>query len=149
MKKKTVLFICTNNAARSQMAEGLMNHLWGDRFHAASAGITPTIVSPYAIEVMKEIGIDISQQRSKSMDEFRRTTFEVVVTVCDRAKEACPFFPQALRTIHKGFEDPAKKEGSTDEILATFRRTRDEIRIWIEETLLNIDTENGISIASP
>ncbi len=148
MKKKTVLFICTNNAARSQMAEGLMNHLWGNLFQAASAGVTPTSVSHYAVTVMKEIGIDISRQRSKSMDEFGRMTFDVVVTVCDHAKEACPFFPQALRTVHKGFEDPAKQEGSTDEILATFRRTRDEIRIWIEETLLNIDTENSISIAS-
>lgn len=131
--KKKVLFICTHNSARSQMAEGFMNALYGDRYEAYSAGIEPAKVNPYAIEVMAEIGIDISKHRSKSIEEFRRKNFDYVVTVCDHAKEACPFFP-GDEVLHKGFEDPSEFKGTEDEILAEVRRVRYEIRDWIRET---------------
>ncbi len=93
MHRKSVLFICTLNSARSQIAEGLLRHLYGDKYEVASAGILPSEISPYAVEVMKEIGIDISSHRSKSIEEFRGKVFDIVVTVCDHARQACPFFP--------------------------------------------------------
>lgn len=110
-----------------------MNALYGDRYEAYSAGIEPAKVNPYAIEVMAEIGIDISKHRSKSIEEFRRKNFDYVVTVCDHAKEACPFFP-GDEVLHKGFEDPSEFKGTEDEILAEVRRVRYEIRDWIRET---------------
>lgn len=132
--KKKVLFICTRNSARSQMAEGFLNDLYGDRYEAYSAGIEPTEVNPYAIKAMAEINVDISKQRSKSIEEFRRNNFEYVVTVCDHAKEACPFFPGGKKLLHKGFKDPSEFRGTEYEILAEFRRVRDEIKDWIEKT---------------
>lgn len=132
--KKKVLFICTRNSARSQMAEGFLNDLYGDRYEAYSAGIEPTEVDPYAIKAMAEINVDISKQRSKSIEEFRRNNFEYVVTVCDHAKEACPFFPGGKKLLHKGFKDPSEFKGTEYEILAEFRRVRDEIKDWIEKT---------------
>lgn len=124
MSKKNVLFLCTHNAARSQMAEGLLRKSYGQRYIAQSAGIYPTQVHPLAIQVMKEIGIDISHHRSKSIDEFRGSSFDVVVTVCDHAKESCPFFP-GKNVLHQGFYDPRSLE--------EFRKIRDEIQQWITD----------------
>ena len=130
MKKQIVLFLCTHNSARSQMAEGLLNMLFKSKYQAFSAGITPRQVNPYAIEVMKELGIDISDNRSKSIEEFRDVTFDFVVTVCDNAKESCPFFP-GKKILHKGFEDPTNFNGEIEETLSIFRKVRDEIKVWI------------------
>lgn len=130
--KKTVLFICTHNSARSQMAEGILNALYHDTYQAFSAGVSPSYVSPYAVEVLKEIGIDISDNRSKSIKEFQGSQFDYVITVCDNAKETCPFFP-GKKILHKGFTDPATVDGSIDEILDTFKRVRDEIIAWIKK----------------
>jgi len=132
MKKQTVLFLCTHNSARSQMAEGLLNTLFKSKYQAFSAGIVPKQVNPYAIEVMKELGIDISDNRSKSIEEFRDITFDFVVTVCDNAKETCPFFP-GKKILHKGFEDPANFNGEIKETLSVFRKVRDKIKQWIVE----------------
>lgn len=111
-----------------------MNALYGDRFLAWSAGTEPSEVNDYAVKVMKEIGIDISGHRSKSVEEFLEQDFAYVVTVCDQANEACPFFPGGKERIHKSFEDPAAIEGNTELKLAGFRRTRDEIKAWIEKS---------------
>lgn len=132
--KKRVLFICTHNSARSQMAEGLLRALYGDRYEVYSAGTQPTEVNPYVIRVMAEIGIDISDHRSKSVEEFLDQEFDYVITVCDHAKETCPFFPGGKEYIHKGFDDPSSFSGSEDERLDFLRRVRDEIKEWIEET---------------
>ena len=126
---KKVLFLCTGNSCRSQMAEGLVNHYLGDAWKAYSAGTFPSgYVHPLAVRAMSELGIDISRQRSKSTDEVRDTQFDVVVTVCDDAAENCPFWLGKGRRTHIGFEDPAKAAGSDEERLTVFRRVRDEIR---------------------
>jgi len=124
---KRVLILCTGNSARSQMAEGLLRHLAGDRFEVASAGVAPTRVRPEAIEAMREIGIDISQHRSKSVDEFVGSEFDYVITVCDNANEQCPIFPGKTKRIHWSFEDPAAAKGDEVARLNVFRRVRDEI----------------------
>jgi len=111
-----------------------MNALYGDRFAAWSAGTEPSEVNDYAVKVMKEIGIDISGHRSKSLEEFLEQDFAYVVTVCDQANEVCPFFPGGKERIHKSFEDPAAIEGNEELKLAGFRRTRDEIKAWIEKS---------------
>ena len=131
--KKQVLFVCTHNSARSQMAEGLLNSLDGNKYTAYSAGIEPTIINPYAIQVMSEIGIDISKHQAKSINEFMEQKFDFVITVCDHANETCPFFPGGLKRLHQSFEDPASFKGEEDEILSAFRRIRDEIKDWIAE----------------
>ncbi len=131
---KKVLFLCTHNSARSQMAEALLNHLYGDRYRAYSAGTAPSGVNPYAVSVMAEIGIDISKNRSKSLDEFRGEEFDYVVTLCEGAKESCPFFEGGKVHLHRGFQDPSSVEGSEEAILEAFRRVRDEIRSWLIET---------------
>lgn len=131
--KKKVLFVCTHNSARSQMAEALLNMFHGDHYEAWSAGTEPSQVNPYAVKVMAEIGIDISNHRSKSVEEFVSQPFDYVVTVCDHANEACPFFHGGKERIHKGFEDPASVEGDKTEKLRAFRRTRDEIKGWLAE----------------
>jgi len=128
--KQTVLFLCTNNSARSQMAEALLRTIYGNYYETFSAGITPTQVNPYAVEVMKELGIDLSTHRSKSIEEFQGMMFDYVITVCNNAKEACPFFP-GKHILHKNFDDPSIFDGSIEEILAMFRRVRDEIKEWI------------------
>ena len=133
-KRKKVLFICYHNSARSQMAEGLLNHLYGERYEAFSAGLKPGAVHPYAIEVMAEIGIDIGRHRSKSIEEMFDHYFDVVVTVCDRAKEACPIYPGGSKLLHHDFEDPSSFAGTPEEVLGSFRRVRDQIRSWIELT---------------
>lgn len=131
--KKKVLFICTHNSARSQMAEGLLNSLYGNRYEAYSAGIEPSVVNPHAIQVMSELGIDISKHRSKSVKEFAEQEFDYVITVCDQAKETCPFFPGGKRHLHKSFEDPVLFEGNEALTLSVFRQVRDEIKDWIEK----------------
>jgi arsenate reductase (thioredoxin) len=132
--KKKVLFICTHNSARSQIAEGLLNYLYGSKYEAFSAGTKPSTVNPYAIKSMAEIGIDISMHRSKSIEEFSSTTFDCVVTVCDNAKETCPFFPGGGKYIHKSFNDPSSFEGEDNNKLVVFRKVRDEIKDWIKRT---------------
>lgn len=144
--KRKVLFICTHNSARSQMAEGLLRTLYGDYYEAYSAGTQATRVNPYAIKVMAEIGIDISHQRSKSIEEFRSHKFDYVVTVCDHAKETCPFFPGANFYIHKGFKDPSEAVGDEESILKEFRKVRDEIKMWIEETFGDINGNSRIGV---
>ncbi|MGC8716486.1 MAG: arsenate reductase ArsC [bacterium] len=131
--RKTILFICTHNSSRSQMAEGFVKALYSDKYKAHSAGIEPYSINLYAVRVMKEIGIDISNQRAKSINEFRGQIFDYVITVCDNARETCPFFP-GKKIIHKGFQDPASIEGTEEEKLAVFRKVRDEIKHWIIET---------------
>jgi arsenate reductase len=125
---KKVLFICTHNSVRSQMAEGLVNHDLAGKIQAFSAGTEPTRVNPLAVAAMKEIGIDIAGQRSKSLDEFADEKFDFVITLCDHAAETCPVFFGGTRRIHMGFEDPWKATGSEEEKLSFFRNIRDEIR---------------------
>ena len=131
MARRKVLILCTGNSARSQMAEGLLRHDAGDRFMVESAGTRPSQVRPEAIAVMKELGIDISEHRSKSVDEFADREFDYVLTVCDNAKESCPVFPGHANRLHRNFEDPAAAEGTETERLAVFRRVRDEIRDYL------------------
>lgn len=122
-----VLFLCTENACRSQMAEGLVNHDLAGQVQAFSAGVRPTRVNPRAIQVMAELGIDISHHRSKSVDDLAGERFDLVITVCDRAAEQCPLFPGDTEIMHVGFSDPAKATGTEEEILTVFRQVRDEI----------------------
>ncbi len=126
--RKRVLILCTGNSARSQMAEGLLRQLAGDKFEVASAGVSPSRVRPEAIKVMAELGIDISEHHSKSVEEFKGQEFDYVITVCDNANEQCPVFPGNTKRIHWSFEDPAAVEGDGVKRLAIFRRVRDEIR---------------------
>jgi arsenate reductase len=129
--KARVLILCTGNSARSQMAEGLLRHDAGDRFEVFSAGTKPTQVRPEAIQAMRELGINISGHRSKSLDEFAGQQFDYVLTVCDNAKESCPIFPGRTVTLHRNFEDPAAVEGSEETRLAAFRRIRDHLREYL------------------
>jgi arsenate reductase len=128
--------LCTHNSARSQMAEGLLRHLAGDRFGAHSAGTEATHVRPLAVRAMDEVGVDITGQESKTLERYLGEPFDYVITVCDDANEACPFFPGARNRLHWSFEDPARVEGSEEERLAIFRRVRDEIRERIAQELL-------------
>lgn len=133
MDKPLVLFVCTYNAARSQLAEGLLRGLFGDRWEAASAGTHPAGVNPYVPEVLAELGIDASGQWSKSVAEFVGRDVDVVVTVCDSANEACPVFGGGSVRLHRGFFDPGTVTGSDAEQREAFRRTRDLMRDWIVE----------------
>ena len=130
--KLKVLFLCTGNACRSQMAEGWARHLAGDRLEVWSAGTSPHGLDLRAVRVMAEAGVDISGQRSKHVDEVCRIPFDYVVTVCDRARDACPVFPGKARVLHAGFEDPAAAQGTEEEVLAVFRRVRDALRRFVE-----------------
>ncbi|TKJ39090.1 protein-tyrosine-phosphatase [candidate division LCP-89 bacterium B3_LCP] len=132
MIPKTVLFVCTHNSARSQMAEGLLNHLYGDGFQAFSAGTEKTQVRIPAIEAMKRIGIDISHHESKTVGSFGEKEFDIVITVCENAKENCPYIPTRGERLHWSFDDPASATGTDAEKLAVFERVRDEIRKRIE-----------------
>lgn len=123
-----VLILCTGNSARSQMAEGLLRHYGGEGFAVESAGIEPSFVRPEAIEIMREIGIDISSHRSKSIDEFAAQPFEWVITVCDNAKQSCPVVPGASRQIHWSLPDPAAVAGDVKTRLDAFREVRNELR---------------------
>lgn len=127
-EQKRVLFLCTHNSARSQMAEGLLRHLAGDRYETFSAGTEQTRVHPLAIEAMREIGVDIRGHASKTLDAFAGERFDYVITVCDRANESCPLFPGDTERIHWSFDDPSAATGSDEQRLAAFRRIRDEIR---------------------
>jgi arsenate reductase len=127
-RSKRVLILCTGNSARSQMAEGLLRHSGGEAFEVVSAGIDPSFVRPEAIAAMREIGIDISSHRSKSIDEFTGQPFAYVITVCDNAKQQCPMFPGPARRIHWSIKDPAVVEGDNETRLAAFRVARDELR---------------------
>ena len=127
MAKQKVLFLCTGNSCRSQMAEALLRHLAGDRFEVASAGTEPSRVNPLAIAAMREIGVDISRQRSKSVEEFLGQCFAYVITVCDNANARCPIFPGAVQRLHWPLEDPAAAVGNAAERMPVFRRVRDEI----------------------
>ena len=137
--KKKILFLCTHNAARSQMAEGFVNALYSDRYEAYSAGSEPTEVHPCAIEVMAEEGIDIASQRAKPLDEYVDASFDYVVTMCAAAQERCPIFPGAIfpggtEYIHHAFDDPLSDAGPEGAPCTSFRRVRDRIGEWIEAT---------------
>lgn len=134
MSKLRVLFVCTANSARSQMAEGLLRHLAGDRFEVFSAGTRPSKVNPNAIRAMEEIGIDISTHHSKSVDGFAGQSLDFVITVCDSARESCPFFSGGRARLHHSFEDPAA--APADEQMQRFRVVRDQIRRWLETEFL-------------
>ena len=127
MGQQRVLFLCTQNSARSQMAEGLLRARGGSRYEAFSAGTEATKVRPEALQVMAELGIDISDQRSKRIDRYLGDAFDWVITVCDRARESCPVFPGATQSLHWDFDDPAAVDGADADRLAAFRRIRDEI----------------------
>lgn len=130
-ERARVLFLCIHNSARSQMAEGLLRHVARDRYDVESAGFEAGSLRPEAVAVMKEIGIDISNQQSKSVEAFAGQPFDLVVTTCDEAKEACPLFPGAKRMLHWSFPDPAAVTGSETERLAAFRQVRDGLRTEI------------------
>lgn len=131
MSKQRVLILCTGNSARSQMAEGLLRAMAGDRYEAFSAGTRPVGLNPNAVVALREIGIDISNYRSKSVDEFAGQQFDYVITVCDNARESCPIFASGTKKIHHSFEDPAA--ASAEEQLECFRKVRDEIAAWLAE----------------
>ena len=131
--KKRVLILCTGNSARSQMAEGLLRRLAGDRAEVFSAGVERSFVRPQAVEAMRERGIDITSQRSKSVDEFAGQQFDYVITVCDNARERCPVFPGKAERIHWSFDDPAGAKGDAEAVMAVFRRVRDEIEGRLRE----------------
>jgi arsenate reductase len=135
--KTRVLFVCTANAARSQMAEGLLRSKYGDRFEAFSAGTRQAKVSVRAIEVMREIGIDISHHRSKTLAEFSGVSFDLAVTLCDNAHAICPVISCAKKTIHHGFTDPHLTTGTDEGVLDVYRRVRNEIAAWIDEDFGN------------
>ncbi|MCB2191613.1 MAG: arsenate reductase ArsC [Deltaproteobacteria bacterium] len=133
--KKRILFLCTGNTCRSQMAEGFTNALRGEEYEAQSAGVAPGLVDPRAVKVMAEVGIDISGQQSKAVDPFIGQDWDWVVTLCDNANEACPFFPGQVTRAHRGFDDPpllAQGAADEEEALAPYRRVRDEIRAMAE-----------------
>lgn len=131
--KKRVLFLCTENSCRSQMAEGIMRHLYGESFEVFSAGTKPTAVNPRAIKVMAEIGIDSSGHKSKSVQEFLGKDFDFVITTCDDAKKSCRIFSGGSHHIHWNFNDPAEARGFEEEVLSVFRKVRDEIKLRIQK----------------
>ncbi len=133
MEKQRVLFMCIHNAARSQMAEGLFRHLYGDNFDVYSAGSEPQTVDPLAIKCMEEIGIDISNHRSKSLKEFEGQEFDYVITVCGNQYNACPFFVGGKKYFKQPFEDPSTFEGTEEEKLELFKKVRDELKFWLED----------------
>ncbi len=134
-QKIKILFLCTGNSCRSQMAEGWARHLKGDRIEPASAGVDPKGVDPLAVQAMKEAGVDLGGQGSKHVDDLKHIAFDFVVTVCDHASENCPLFPGATRVVHVGFEDPPKlaaKIKEEAERIGAYRRVRDQIKTFVE-----------------
>ncbi|MFP4086498.1 MAG: arsenate reductase ArsC [Desulfobacteraceae bacterium] len=134
--KMKILFLCTGNSCRSQMAEAWTNKLKGDQFEAYSAGVAPKPVDPRAVKAMGEAGIDISGQKSKDIDSLADMEFDYVVTLCDNAKESCPFFPARTRMLHRGFDDPPRlAQDAVDEegAMKHYRRVRDEIKAFVEK----------------
>ena len=134
LKKEKVLFLCNHNSARSQIAEGLLKSLYGEHYEVYSAGLDPTTVNPYAIKVLAEIGLDISENRSKSLKEFEGLEFDYVVTVCGGEGQACPFFSGGKTYFHEPFEDPSEIDGTDENKIDAFRITRDKIKERIEKT---------------
>lgn len=130
-EKPKVLFICHHNSGRSQMAEALLRMLYGQRYDSFSAGVIPTEVNPYAVKIMEQVGVDMSPYRSKSIDEFKDIIFDYVVTVCDKARETCPFFP-GINILHHSISS-ASTEGDEEQIMASYAMMRDEIRAYIEQ----------------
>jgi arsenate reductase len=135
-RRKRVLFLCTHNSSRSQMAEGLLRYYGGNRFEAFSAGTSPSRVHPIAVEVMEERGIDLKGHRSKSIDEFLGQGFDFIVTTCDDARDRCPVFPGQAEMLHWGLEDPVGAGGSREEKREVFRRVRDELEELIRSHFL-------------
>ena len=134
-EKLKILFLCTGNSCRSQMAEAWTRLLKGDRFDAYSAGVQPKPIDPRAIKAMAEAGIDISEQKSKDVDVFGNMEFDYVITLCDNARESCPYFPAKTKLIHQGFADPpklAEEAKNEEEAMAPYRRVRDEIKAFVE-----------------
>jgi arsenate reductase len=146
MKEKTrILFLCTGNSCRSQMAEAWTRHLKNDFFDAYSAGVETHGLNPLAVEVMKEAGIDISGQKSKTVDNIAGISFDYVITVCDHAQQVCPFFPAKIKIIHKSFDDPPKlaaRAESKEEAISHYRRVRDEIKEYIQSLPGSLENEN-------
>jgi len=134
-----ILFLCTGNSCRSQMAEGWARALKADSIEAWSAGTDPGEVNPMAVRVMKEAGVDISDQKSKHVESLMHVPFDVVITLCGDARDTCPVFPGESKVVHRGFDDPARAEGSQEEILSFFRRVRDEIRDFVETLPASVD----------
>ncbi|HQU82516.1 MAG TPA: arsenate reductase ArsC [Pyrinomonadaceae bacterium] len=137
-KRKKILILCTGNSARSQMAEGLLKHITQSKYEVNSAGTKPSIVRPEAIKVLAEIGIDISNNRSKSVNDFENEEIDFVLTVCDNAKENCPYFPAKTKLIHHSFEDPAEISGDEEMRLAAFRKIRDQIKEYFEKDFVKM-----------
>ena len=131
-----ILFLCTHNSARSQMAEGLLRHLGKGRFRTFSAGTEATRVRPEAIEVMAELGVDISSAKSKTLERFLQDPFDLIITVCDGANEVCPVFPRAKKRLHWSIDDPAGVIGKPEEVMTAFRKARDELKARIESEIL-------------
>ena len=134
-KKRRILYLCTGNSCRSQMAEAFTHHLKGDQIEALSAGVAPKGIDPRAIKAMSEDGIDISRQGSKSVDQVINQQFDYVITLCDNAQKTCPSFPGPTRVIHVGFDDPPKLAGTAkdeEEAMLHYRRVRDEIKVFVE-----------------
>lgn len=146
--KPKVLFLCTGNSARSQMAEGYLRHMAGDRYEALSAGIDPKGLNPLAVDAMAEIGIDISHQKSKDVGIFLGQYIPYVITVCERAREKCPIFPRMYKFLHWSFDDPAEARGTYEERLIVFRYVRDGLIQKIDEELLSANAENRKTVAS-
>ena len=135
--KIKVLFLCTGNSARSQMAEAFLRKYAGDRYEVFSAGLEPTVVNPFTIQVMEEIGVNMSSHRSKHLDEyFGKVRFDYLITVCDNAEKKCPFFPGVGIRLHWPFDDPASASGNDTQMLAKFRQVRDQIDSRVREWLL-------------
>jgi arsenate reductase len=132
-QKKSVLFICTHNAARSQMAEAILNKFYGDQYTAFSAGTNPAQIAPSVAPVMREIGIDVSNYQSKGLNIFKDYDLDYVVTLCDQAKESCPYFPGGNLHLHRGFPDPSRFQGWHEDVMNEYRRIRDEIKEWIDK----------------
>ena len=137
IKKEKVLFLCNHNSVRSQMAEGLLKSLYDEYYDVKSAGNDPSELNPYAVQVMVEIGVDISKHRSKSLKEFEGIEFDYVVTVCGGTGEGCPVFLGGKKYLHEPFEDPASVKGHEDDKIIAFRIIRDELKVWIENTFKN------------
>ena len=131
-----MLFVCTHNSARSQMAEGLLRNLYGEAYEACSAGVEPSGVSPFAIEVMREIGIDISEHASEHVNAYATLPPDYVVTVCDSARENCPYVPARNKVLHNRFSDPRAVQGSDSEKREAFRKVRDQIRSWLKDEFI-------------
>ncbi|MGH7884465.1 MAG: arsenate reductase ArsC [Thermodesulfobacteriota bacterium] len=132
--KKSILFLCTHNSARSQIAEALINRFFSDKYEAYSAGTKPTKLNPFAVKSMSEIGVGIESHYSKTVEEFERRHFNYVVTVCDNAREGCPVYQNTEMVLHKSFEDPSFFEGDDEQKFEKFNAVRDEIKKWLENT---------------